>query len=138
VSSTCLGLTPCPLHFLSQLRVVYLPWADCVPLPSSVGFLSTTSPCADIASTASRTVNYTVRPRVFPKPRAPSKSRVPCNLNQCVYDPSSYRLLPLVLSVCQLLICVDHLSSRRLLVDVNYSLYQHLLDIQCAVQKYLQ
>jgi len=134
MSSTFLGLTLCPLHFLSQLRVLYLPWADCVPLHSSVGFVSTTSRCADIASTASRTVNYTVRPQVLPKPRAPSKSRVPCNLKQRIYDPSSYLLLHLLLSLCRLLVRVGHLSSCRLLVDVNYSLYQHPSEIQCAVQ----
>jgi len=110
-SSTSIGVTACPLSFLSRLRVLYLPWADFVPLPSSVGFVSTTSPWADIASTPSRTVNYTVRPRVLPKPRAPSKSRVPCNLEQRVYDPSSYRLLLLLLSLCRLLVRVDHLSS---------------------------
>ena len=86
-------MTACPLSFLSRLRVLYLPWAHFVPLPSSVGFVSTTSPCADTVSTASPTVNYTVRPRPLPKPRAPLKSRVPCNLEQRVYNPSSYRLL---------------------------------------------
>jgi len=43
-SSTSIGLTACPLSFLSRLRVLYLPWADFVPVPSSVGFVSTTSP----------------------------------------------------------------------------------------------
>jgi hypothetical protein len=36
--------------------------------------------------------------------------------------------------MCRLLVRVDHLSSCRLLVDVSYSLYQHLLEIQCAVR----
>jgi hypothetical protein len=111
-----IGLTACPLHFLSRLRVLYLPWADFVPLPSSVGFVSTTSPCADTASTASHTVNYNVRPRALPKPRAPPKSRVPYNIEQRVYDPFSYRQLHLLPSVCRLLVRVDYLSSRQLLL----------------------
>jgi hypothetical protein len=48
-----IGLTPCPLHFLSRLRVLYLPWAVFTPLPSCVGCVSTTSPRADTPSTIS-------------------------------------------------------------------------------------
>jgi hypothetical protein len=67
-------------------------------------------------------------------------SRGPRDLAQRAYHPSScrqlipYRPLNILPFVCRLLVRVDHLSSRRLLVDVNYSLYQHLLEIQCAVQ----
>jgi hypothetical protein len=59
VSSTFIGLTPCPLHSLSRLRVLYLPWAVFTPLPSCVGCVSTTSPRADTASTASPPADYT-------------------------------------------------------------------------------
>ena len=68
------------------------------------------------------------------KHRVPLQSRVPCNHKQCVYYPPSYRLLHFLLSLYRLLDCVDYLSSRRLLVDVNYSLYQHPSEIQCSVQ----
>jgi len=36
--------------------------------------------------------------------------------------------------VCRLLVRVHHLSSRRLLLDVSYSLYQHPSEIQCAIE----
>jgi len=61
-SSTSIGLTPCPLfigltpcrlHFLCQLRVLFLPWADFTPLPSCVGCVSTTSPRADTVTISS-------------------------------------------------------------------------------------
>jgi len=44
------------------------------------------------------------------------------------------RLLLLLLALCGPLVRVDHISWCRLLVDVNHSLYQHLLEVQCAVQ----
>ena len=86
------------------------------------------------------------------KPRAPPKSRATCCYPRAAYLPSlvpyrllhllafvcqvlvPYRLLHLLPFVCRLLVRVDHLSSRRLLVDVNHSLYQHLLEIQCAIE----
>jgi hypothetical protein len=102
-SSTSIGFTACPLSFLSRLRVLYLCWAVYTPIPSCVGSVSTTSPCADNVSTASPTVNYNVRPRALPKPRAPPKSRVPYHIEQRVYHPSLYRLLHLLLFMCRLL-----------------------------------
>ena len=77
-------------------------------------------------------------------PRAPSvlEQRV-ASLEQRVYHSSSCRLLVpdrllhLLPSVRRLLVRVDNLSSRRPprpLVDVKYSLYQNLLEIQCAVE----
>ena len=112
-----IGLTPCPLQFWCRLRVLHLPWADFVPLPSSVGFVSTTTSCANIASTASRTANYTVRPRVFPKPRAPSiEYHTTSNSVSTIPPPVDYSFV----------------STTSRLVD--YSLYHHLLEIQCAVQ----
>jgi len=50
---------------------------------------------------------------------------------------AQYRLFHLLPFMCRLLVRVDHLSSRRLLVDVSFSLYQHLLEIQCAVRNIL-
>jgi len=107
--STSIGLTACPLSFLSRLRVLYLPWAVFTPLPSCVGCLSTTSPRADTTST--------------PSPPADCTSTTPGSLEhlrslveQRVYHPSSYRLLHLLPSVCRLLVRVDYLSSRRLLL----------------------
>ena len=108
--STSIGLTACPLTFLSRLLVLYLPWAVFTPLPSCIGCVSTTSPRVDTVSTTFPPVNYTW------KPRAPPKSRVPCNLEQRVYHPSLYRLLHLLPSVCRLLVRVDYFSSRRLLL----------------------
>ena len=52
-----IGLTQCPLDLLSQLRILYLPCAAFMPLPSCVGCVSTTSPLADTVSTASPPAN---------------------------------------------------------------------------------
>jgi len=49
--STSIGLTACPLSFLSRLRVLYLCWAVFTPLPSCVGCVSTASPPADYTTT---------------------------------------------------------------------------------------
>jgi len=51
--SASIGLTACPLSFLSRLRVLYLPWAIFTPLPSCVGCVSTTTPRADTPLTTS-------------------------------------------------------------------------------------
>jgi len=112
-------------------NIVHKHWVDCVsplcfestacPLPS-VGCLYAPTflrrLCVDYlsSSTATPPADYTW------KPRAPPKTRVPYNLEHRVYHPSSYRLLHLLPSAC------------RLLVRVDYSLYQHLLEIQCAIE----
>ena len=45
-----------------------------------------------------------------------------------------YRLLHLLPCGYRLIIRVDRRFLRRLVVDVSYSFYQHLSEIQCAVQ----
>jgi len=52
MSTTISGLTVCPISFLSQLRVLYLPWDDFTTLNSSVGCMSTTCSRADTMSTS--------------------------------------------------------------------------------------
>jgi len=121
-----------PLHWVDSVSPTFLESTAC-PLPSfgclhaptilrrlSVDYHSSCWHLVNRLSSCRLHVNYTR------KPWAPSKSRVPCNPPQRVYDPSLYRLLLLPLPLSRLLVRVDHLSSRRPLVDVNYSLYQHL------------
>ena len=121
-----IGLTPCPLHFLSRLRVLYLPWAVFTPLPSCVGCVSTTTPRADTPSTASPPADYTsttpgslehLRSLDF-RATSNSVSTVPPRI-----DYSTFYYL-----------CVDCSLVSTTSPRVNYSLYQHLLEIQCAVQ----
>ena len=107
MSSTVLGLTRCPLHSLSRLLVLYLPWVDSVS-PTFVQSTACPGPllgclqvdtflrrlCVDYHFLCLHPVNYLSSRRLHLsytwKPRAPRKSQVLCNLEQCVYRPSSY------------------------------------------------
>ena len=119
--STSIGLTACPLSFLSRLRVLYLCWAVFTPLPSCVGCVSTTSPCANVVSTASPLANYTSTiPGSIEHLR--SLEYCACNLNQRVYHLSSYRLLHQLPSLCRLFVRVDYSFVSTTSPRVNYLL----------------
>ena len=137
-----------PLHRVDSMSPTFFESTAC-PLPS-LGCLHAPTflrrLCVNCLSSRRLHDNYTR------KPRAPPKSRATCRYPRAAYLPSlvPYRLLHLLAFVCQvlvpyrplhllpfvcrLLVRVDHLSSRRLLVGDNYSLYQHLSEILCAVQ----
>jgi len=113
-----IGLTLCPLHFLSRLRVLYLPWAVFTPLPSCVGCVSTASPPADYTTTTPRSLEH-----------LRSLEQRAATLEQRIYRPSFridystfYHL------------CVDYSFVSTTSPRVDYSLYQHLLEIQCAIE----
>jgi len=126
MSSTVLGLTRCPLHSLSRLLVLYLPWVDSVS-PTFVQSTACPGPllgclqvdtflrrlCVDYHFLCLHPVNYLSSRRLHLsytwKPRAPRKSQVLCNLEQCVYRPSSYWLLHFLLYLCRLLVRVNYL-----------------------------
>jgi len=120
VSSTFLGLTSCPYLLPSALCRLSL----LVPTLFQPPLLLPTT-CQLHLEASSTEASSTVQPRTACLPPF-LISTTPPSTNCVSTTPSSRQL-----------VCVDHLSSRRLLVDVNYSLYQHPSEIQCAVQNIL-
>jgi len=120
-----IGLTPCPLHFLSRLRVLYLPWAVFMPLPSCVSCVSTTSR-ADTTSTASPPADYTST--------TPGSLEHLRSLEFRATSNSVSTIPPRIAYSTFYHLCVDYSFVSTTSPCVNYSSYQHLLEIQCAAQ----
>ena len=85
--------------------------------------------CVNCLSSCRLHINYTWKPRVPPMPGAPPKSRATCRYPRAASLPSLF-ISPTPPST----ICVEYSFVSTTSPLINYSLYQHHSQIQCAVQ----
>ena len=101
-----------------------LPSLGCLHAPTFLRQL-----CVNCLSSCRLHINYTWKTRVPPMPRAPPKSRATCHYPRAASLPSL-----LVSPTASSTICVDYSFVLTTSPLIDYSLYQHPSEIQCAVQ----
>jgi hypothetical protein len=120
-----IGLTPCPLHFLSRLCVLYLPWVDSV----SPTFLESTACRLPLLVPTSRQLPLILS--TIPSGHEYYQSLEHLRSLEYHATSNSVSTIPPRIDYCSVYsLCVDYsfVSTTSPLVDVNYSLYQHLLE----------